>query len=59
MLLHKSARGSHPSPAGAMLGPLTIGPTAANTLQLTNCQWGGPADANGIAELVILTKLNA
>ncbi len=33
--------------------------TAANTVQLTNCQWGGPADANGIAELVILTKLNA
>ena len=33
--------------------------TPANTVQLTNCQWGGPADANGIAELVILTKLNA
>lgn len=33
--------------------------TAANTVQLTNCQWGGPADANGVAELVILTKLNA
>ena len=30
-----------------------------NVVQLTNCQWGGPADANGIAELVILTKLNA
>ena len=25
----------------------------------TNERWGGPADANGIAELVILTKLNA
>ena len=33
--------------------------TSTNTVQLTNCQWGGPADANGIAELVILTKLNA
>lgn len=33
--------------------------TAANTVQLTNCQWGGGADANGVAELVILTKLNA
>lgn len=33
--------------------------TGANTVQLTNCQWGGPADANGIAELVILTKQNA
>ena len=33
--------------------------TPANTVELTNCQWGGPADANGIAELVILTKANA
>lgn len=33
--------------------------TAANTVKLTNCQWGGPADANGVAELVILTRLNA
>ena len=33
--------------------------TGANTVQLTNCQWGGPADANGIAELVILTRANA
>ena len=28
--------------------------TAANTVKLTNCQWAGPADANGIAELRIL-----
>ena len=33
--------------------------TSSNTVPLTNCQWGGHADANGIAELVILTKLNA
>lgn len=33
--------------------------TAANTVQLTNCQWAGPADANGIAELRILTMNNA
>lgn len=32
---------------------------SGSTVALTNCQWGGPADANGIAELVILTKLNA
>lgn len=32
------------------------GTTAANTVQLTNCQWGGPADADGVAELVILTR---
>ena len=33
--------------------------TSSNTVQLTNCQCGGPADANGIAELVILTSANA
>ena len=32
---------------------------SGSTVALTNCQWGGSADANGIAELVILTKLNA
>ncbi len=32
---------------------------SGKTVALTNCQWGGPADANGIAELVILTKQNA
>ena len=33
--------------------------TAANTVQLTNCQWGGSADANGVAELIILPRANA
>lgn len=33
--------------------------TTSNTIKLTNCQWGGSADANGVAELVILTRLNA
>lgn len=32
---------------------------SGSTVALTNCKWGGPADENGIAELVILTKLNA
>lgn len=32
---------------------------SGSTIALTNCQWGGPADANGIAELVILTRANA
>ena len=31
----------------------------ANTVELTNCQWAGTADANGIAELRILTMNNA
>lgn len=29
------------------------------TQLLGNVQWGGPADANGIAELIILTRANA
>lgn len=29
------------------------------TTLLGNCQWGGPADENGIAELIILTRANA
>ena len=31
----------------------------ANTVELTNCQWAGAADVNGIAELRILTMNNA
>ncbi len=31
----------------------------ANTVELTNVKWKGTADANGIAELRILTALNA
>lgn len=33
--------------------------TAANTVLLANCQWAGTADANGVAELRILTINNA
>ena len=41
------------------VGAFTATNESGKTVALTNCQWGGPADANGIAELVILTKLNA
>ena len=33
--------------------------TSGKVVQLTNCQWAGPADANGVAELRILTMNNA
>ena len=33
--------------------------SAANTVKLTNCQWAGAADVNGIAELRIMTMINA
>lgn len=41
------------------VGCFTATNESGDTVALTNCQWGGTADANGIAELVILTKLNA
>lgn len=41
------------------VGAFTATNESGKTVALTNCQWGGPADANGIAELVILTKQNA
>lgn len=43
----------------AVVGGFEASADSSNTVKLTNCQWGGPADANGIAELVILTRLNA
>lgn len=41
------------------VGAFTATNESGSTVALTSCQWGGAADANGIAELVILTKLNA
>lgn len=45
--------------ATAAVGGFEAAADDGNTIALTNCQWGGAADANGIAELVILTRLNA
>lgn len=42
-----------------VVGGFSANNESGKTVALTNCQWGGPADANGVAELVILTKLNA
>lgn len=51
-----TANGSYET---AVVGGFEAAADSSNTVQLTNCQWGGPADSNGIAELVILTRLNA
>lgn len=51
-----TANGSYET---AVVGGFEAEADSSNTVQLTNAQWGGPADANGIAELVILTRLNA
>lgn len=38
------------------VGTFSAANESAKTVLLTNCYWGGPADANGIAELVLLTR---
>lgn len=43
----------------AQVGGFEAEADSTNTVELTNCQWAGPADANGTAELRILTMLNA
>jgi hypothetical protein len=45
--------------SSAQVGGFEAEADSSNTVQLTNAQWGGAPDANGIAELVILTRLNA
>lgn len=44
---------------GAGTGGFEAEADGSNTVLLTACRWGGPADANGIAELRILTMTNA
>ena len=39
-----------------VVGGFSANNESGKTVALTNCQWGGPADANGIAELVLLTR---
>ena len=59
MLLNaKETSGLTNVPAGSFTA-MEDGNNSANTVQLTNCQWGGSFDANGVAELVILTTNNA
>ena len=46
---------SHPN---AAVGGFEAESDSTNAVKLTGCQWGGAADANGVAELVILTRQN-
>ena len=39
-----------------VVGGFSANNESGKTVALTNCYWGGPADANGIAELVLLTR---
>lgn len=42
-----------------VVGGFEAAADGANTVELANCQWAGPADANGVAELRILTMNKA
>jgi hypothetical protein len=44
---------------GCVIGGFEAEEDSGKTIMLGNCQWAGPADANGIAELRILTMANA
>ena len=47
---------------GAQVGDLMASGTGTldtDFIKLTNAQWGGEKDANGVAELVLLTRANA
>lgn len=50
---------ANPGLAASPLGGFEAAADGENSVRLTNCQWGGPADANGVAELVILNRINA
>lgn len=41
------------------IGDIECAAVTSETVQLTNCQWGGPKDANGVAELVIFNGVGA
>jgi len=43
----------------AVTGGFEAAADGSNTVELPSCQWAGPADANGVAELRILTMNNA
>ena len=43
----------------AVVGGFEAVSDTTNSVKITNAQWAGSADANGIAELRILTMINA
>ena len=44
---------------GAAIAVFEAEEDGGSTVKLNGCQWAGPADSDGIAELVILTRQNA
>lgn len=47
--------GTYPN---AVVGGFEAAADSTNSVQLTNCQWCGPADENGVAEMRIMTIIN-
>ncbi len=45
--------------AGKKIGDFEAAADGENSVKLTNAQWGGSADTNGVAELVLLTRNRA
>jgi hypothetical protein len=44
---------------GKAIGDFECAADGGKCIKLDNCQWGGPKDANGVAELVIFTGIGA
>jgi hypothetical protein len=51
-----AANASYPN---AVVGGFEAAADSTNSVKLTNVKWKGAADANGVAELRILTPLHA
>ena len=54
--IRTKANASYPA---ATVGGFEAAADSTNTVELTNARWRGAADANGVAELSILTMINA
>ena len=54
--LRVKANGTYPN---AVVGGFEAAADSTNSVELPNCQWKGTADANGIAEMRIMTIINA
>lgn len=44
---------------GKAIGDFEVAADSTNNILLTNCEWGGAPDANGVSELVILSTVSA
>jgi len=57
--INVSCAGGTPAINGAVYIDGSVFSAASGGVTIPNAQWGGPKDANGIAELVLLSRANA